>query len=229
MRRSTRPEPISAPSSKTSIIEAGCIRRSATNPRLSSKPNSANSKPSERTQPRLCHSNPVSQPRGAVQVRPSAFDRESEPADSLSKAQRPQSARLAFEDRCVAVAVGEFDLDRAVVVEFGRAVAGNLVRFVRSFPGEPDRIVAVFDVETRMERAEGYFAPTVVADRHRRRPAEVEIGAIPNVGLEDPPAADELAVSRRHPRASRLDRPYLRSASRTFCDARPLTGMPFFP
>src|SRR5208283_9319 len=50
MRRSTRLEPISAPSSKTSIIEAGCIQRSATNPRLSSKPNSANSKASERTQ-----------------------------------------------------------------------------------------------------------------------------------------------------------------------------------
>ena len=44
-----------------------CIPRSATNPRLSSKPNSANSKPSERKQPRLCYSNPVSQPRGAVQ------------------------------------------------------------------------------------------------------------------------------------------------------------------
>src|SRR5208337_4920719 len=56
------------PSSKTSIIEAGCIQRSATTPRLSSKPNSANSKPSERTQPSLCHSNPMSQPRGAVQV-----------------------------------------------------------------------------------------------------------------------------------------------------------------
>src|SRR5271166_2306806 len=70
MRRSTRLEPISAPSSKTSIIEAGCIQRSATNPRLSSKPNSANSKASERTQPSLCHSNPVSQPRGAVQRRP---------------------------------------------------------------------------------------------------------------------------------------------------------------
>src|SRR5271165_7352607 len=69
MRRSTRPEPISAPSSKTSITDAGCIQRSATNPRLSSKPNSANSKPSERTQPRLCHSNPVSQPRGAVHYR----------------------------------------------------------------------------------------------------------------------------------------------------------------
>src|SRR5271166_5439117 len=66
MRRSTRPEPISAPSSKSSIIEAGCIPRSATNPRSSSKPNSANSKSSERTQPKLCHSNPVSQPRGAA-------------------------------------------------------------------------------------------------------------------------------------------------------------------
>src|SRR5208337_4332988 len=43
-----------------------------------SKPNSANSKPSERTQPRLCHSNPVSQPRGAVHYllgqKPPAFD-----------------------------------------------------------------------------------------------------------------------------------------------------------
>jgi hypothetical protein len=32
----------------------------------SSKPNSANGKPSERIQPRLGHSNPVSQPKGAV-------------------------------------------------------------------------------------------------------------------------------------------------------------------
>ena len=53
--------------SESSIIEAGCIPRSATNPRSSSKPNSANSKSSERTQPKLCHSNPVSQPRGAAQ------------------------------------------------------------------------------------------------------------------------------------------------------------------
>src|SRR5271165_6255321 len=70
MRRSTRPEPVSAPSSKTSITEAACIQRSATNPRLSSKPNSAKPKLSERTQPKLCHSNPVSQPKGAVQSIP---------------------------------------------------------------------------------------------------------------------------------------------------------------
>ena len=60
--------PISAFSSKTSITEPGCIPRSGTNPRLSSKPNSANSKTSERTQPRLCHSNTVSQPKGAVHI-----------------------------------------------------------------------------------------------------------------------------------------------------------------
>src|SRR5271166_5199062 len=60
MRPSTAPEPISAPSSKTSIIEADCIPRSATNPRLSSKPNSAKPKPSERTQPRLSLKSSVS-------------------------------------------------------------------------------------------------------------------------------------------------------------------------
>src|SRR5271166_6613901 len=66
MRPSKRPEPTSAPSSKTSIIEADCTPRSATNPQPSSKPNSAKPKPSERTQPKLCPSNPVPQPRGAV-------------------------------------------------------------------------------------------------------------------------------------------------------------------
>src|SRR5260370_40232766 len=44
------------------------MRRSATIPRLSSEADSANSKPSERTQPRLCHSYPVCRPRGAVQL-----------------------------------------------------------------------------------------------------------------------------------------------------------------
>src|ERR1700686_1893289 len=64
---STRPEPISAPSSITSITDADCTPHSAINPRLSSKPNSAKSKPSERTQPKLCPSNPLSQTKGAVQ------------------------------------------------------------------------------------------------------------------------------------------------------------------
>jgi hypothetical protein len=55
----------------------------------------------------------------------------------------------------------------------------------------------VFDVEAGLERAEGDFAAAMVGDRDRRGPAEVEISLIPDVGLDDPPAADELAVRRR--------------------------------
>ena len=57
-----------------------------------------------------------------------------------------------------------------------------------------------------MEGAEGDFAMAVIGDRDRRGSAEVEIGAIPNVGLDDPPAIDQAAVGRaftpRPPRAS---------------------------
>src|SRR5271166_1911451 len=123
MRRSTRLEPISAPSSKTSIIEAGCIQRSATNPRLSSKPNSANSKPSERTQPRLCHSNPVSQPRGAVQTL----------VRYLAQVQRPpKRAKIKaapperYQDK-----IGSFGSNVSGVVGLARRVDQNQVRAVR--------------------------------------------------------------------------------------------------
>ena len=56
---------------------------------------------------------------------------------------------------------------------------------------------AGLDVEPGLERAEGDFAATVVGDRDRRRPAQVEMIAVPDVGLDDPPAADELAIGRR--------------------------------
>jgi hypothetical protein len=46
---------------------------------------------------------------------------------------------------------------------------------------------AVFDVEAGLESAAGDFAATVVGDRDHRRPTEVEMIAIPNVGLDDPP------------------------------------------
>ncbi len=53
-----------------------------------------------------------------------------------------------------------------------------------------------------LKSPEGDFAPAVVADGQYRRPAKVEVVAVPDVGLKNPPAADELAVSRRHPFAS---------------------------
>ena len=62
---------------------------------------------------------------------------------------------------------------------------------------KPTEIPAVFDVEAGLQRAEGDFAASVRSNEDRRRTAEVEILAIPDVGLDDPPAADELAVHRR--------------------------------
>ena len=93
--------------------------------------------------------------------------------------------------------IDEFNLDGAVVEQFGGTVARDFVHFVEPLPREPDRRPTVFDVEADLESAEGDFAVTVVGDRDRRRPTEVEMIAIPNVGLDDPPPSDELAVRRR--------------------------------
>jgi hypothetical protein len=43
--------------------------------------------------------------------------------------------------------IGEFDLDGAVVEQFGGAVAGDFVHFVEALPGESDLMAAIFDVE----------------------------------------------------------------------------------
>jgi hypothetical protein len=75
--------------------------------------------------------------------------------------------------------IGEFDLDGAVVKQFGGAVAGDLVYFVEPVPGEADRRPAVFDIEPGLQRAEGDFAASLVGDRDRRRFAEVEINRDP--------------------------------------------------
>jgi hypothetical protein len=56
---------------------------------------------------------------------------------------------------------------------------------------------AIFDVEGGLERTEGDFAAAMFGVRDRRRSSEVEILAIPDVGFDDPPAADELAVRGR--------------------------------
>ena len=62
-------------------------------PRLSSKPNSANAKPSERTQPKPCHSNPASQSKGAVHCF-SLLSRAAAPTRRTRSATRRQSPRV---------------------------------------------------------------------------------------------------------------------------------------
>ena len=110
---------------------------------------------------------------------------------------------FCFEEGFIAVVVGEFDLDRAVVEEFGGSFASDLVAFVASGPAEADRVAGVFDIETSLHGSKGDFA-ALRGDGQRRRTAEVEVIAIPKVGLDDPPAADQAAVGRGlHAGASR--------------------------
>ncbi len=55
-------------------------------------------------------------------------------------------------------------------------------------------------------RAEGDFAAPVRWNDYRRWPSEIEILAIPDVGLDDPPAADEFTAHRRsHADAAMID------------------------
>ena len=92
--------------------------------------------------------------------------------------------------------IGEDDLDGAVIEQFCMTLAGDFVHFVESGPCEEDRRGAVAEVERRLHRAEGDFATVASADGDRRGAAEVEIGAIPKIGLDDAPTADQLAVPR---------------------------------
>ena len=60
----------------------------------------------------------------------------------------------------------------------------------------------VFDFEAGLQGAEGDFA-ALRGDRQPRRAAEIEVSPVPEVGLHDPPAADQSAVRRNlHAEAS---------------------------
>jgi len=91
--------------------------------------------------------------------------------------------------------VGELDLDRAVVEEFGGPFAIDLVAFVASDPMKADRVACVFDFVTGLRGAKGDFA-SLCSDRQPRRPAEIEVSPVPEVDLDDPPTADQSAVRR---------------------------------
>ena len=95
-----------------------------------------------------------------------------------------KSLATADEDGIVAVVEGEFDLDGAVVLKFGRSVAGDLVALVEAMPSEEDGALGVFELCGGMDDAEGELRPSVVADPEIGRLDEIEIVAIPYVGLE---------------------------------------------
>ena len=83
----------------------------------------------------------------------------------------------------------------AVVEQLGGPIALDLVAFLASGPTEADRVAGVFDFKAGFQGAEGDFA-AFGSDRQHRRTTEIEVSAVPDVGLDDPPAADQAAVRR---------------------------------
>ncbi len=79
----------------------------------------------------------------------------------------------------VAEMVTKFDVEGAVVVEFGRAVAANFVHFVKAVPGEEDDAWRIFAIETGVQRAEGDLAATVAVEGDVGWPDEIEMVSIP--------------------------------------------------
>ena len=65
-----------------------------------------------------------------------------------------------------------------------------------ALPVEGDVVVSVGEVEARLQGAEGDLAVPVRADVEPRRTAEVEMAALPKIGRDDPPAADDPAPHR---------------------------------
>ena len=73
----------------------------------------------------------------------------------------------------------EFDLEGAVLLEFGGACAGDLVYFVEAGPGEADLVRSVVDVETGLQRSKAELAVAVGPDQQDGLSAKGEIVATP--------------------------------------------------
>lgn len=91
----------------------------------------------------------------------------------------------------------ELDFDCGVIEVFGGSRSAHLIHFIASFEREEGDLLAVFEVETRLQGTEGDFAAAVGSDGEEGRPAEIEIFAIPKFGFEDTSAADQRAPGRR--------------------------------
>ena len=57
--------------------------------------------------------------------------------------------------------------------------------------------MTVGEVQARLQRPEGDLAVAVGPNVEHGRPGEVEMAALPEIGRDDAPAADQLAIHRR--------------------------------
>jgi hypothetical protein len=65
-------------------------------------------------------------------------------------------------------------------------------------PGEGDRGWAIFEIEARLHGAECDFAMAIGTYGNAGRLDEVEVIAIPQIGLDNPPFADERVIADGH-------------------------------
>lgn len=101
---------------------------------------------------------------------------------------------MGLENGLFAKMVSELDLEGAVVEKLGRTGAFDVVRLVEAFPCKERHGAAVFEVEAGLHGAEPDLAAAIGADGDRGGPDQVEMIAISQIGLDNPPAADDLAV-----------------------------------
>jgi hypothetical protein len=102
------------------------------------------------------------------------------------------------EDGVVTIVERQLDFEGAIVLQFGRAIARDLVAFVEAAPSEKNDSSAVFDFGGGLDGTEGKFCPTVTTHPEIGWPREIEVVAIPQIGFDNPPLADEFAGGRAH-------------------------------
>lgn len=105
------------------------------------------------------------------------------------------SAFLCFQGRLVAMVEAQFDAEEAVILQFCLPVAPDFVHFVISLLGKEDGSAGVLAVKASLHAPEGEPAVSVVFNGQAGRFDEVEVVAIPQIGFDDPPVADQGACA----------------------------------
>jgi len=120
-------------------------------------------------------------------------------AEQRSKRPLKKSRAVRGEDGVVTIVERQLDFEGAIVLQFGRAIARDLVAFVEAVPSEKDDSSAIFDFGGGRDGTEGKFCPTVTTHSKIGWAREIEIIATPQIGFDNPPLADEFAGGRaRH-------------------------------
>src|SRR6516225_7636411 len=98
-------------------------------------------------------------------------------ADALNlicraRASRPlkKSRAVRGEDGVVTIVERPLDFEGAIVLQFGRAIARDLVAFVEAVPSEKDDSSAIFDFGGGRDGTEGKFCPNLWLETLHRGP-----------------------------------------------------------